>query len=240
MPGGGEVEFGVVDNGVFPPVEFDDVVDAFGFKKRFVAQGDDEDGFEVFVKEGEGVEVEMVVMVMRDDDDVDVGQVVNGESRRTPPFGADELEGTGSVRPDGVGEDVDALESDEMGGVVDDGAFPFSGAYGGGEFGGVGVTTDDGDAFLPSGEPPFGYFTGGGLVAFVGVEVEEPFSVKMVGDRAVPFSGAADVGCEQFVDGAQDGASPHDVRRRSFDALDGGCFSRFCCVLFLRGSHEVL
>ncbi len=60
-------------------------------------------------------------MIVADEDDIDLRQILEPHARRTHPLRAGEGEGRGAVRPDRVGEDVDALRLHQHGGMADPG-----------------------------------------------------------------------------------------------------------------------
>ena len=63
----------------------------------------------------------MVVMIVADDDEVDARQILEADAGGAHPANADEGERRGIVRPDRVGQDVDAVDLHQHGRVADPG-----------------------------------------------------------------------------------------------------------------------
>ena len=104
------------------PVQLDRVRDATILEPGLEAQRHDEARIEDARQAADRCLVEMVVVVVRDQDEVDRRQIVEGNARRRVPADADQpVEGTGSIGPGGIGQEIQPVELYQDGGVTDPG-----------------------------------------------------------------------------------------------------------------------
>ena len=88
---------------------------------RVVAEAGDDQRPVALPEAAQRRQVHMVVMIVADEDEVDPRQVLEADAGRAHPARADEGERRGALRPDRIGEDVEALGLDEHGGMADPG-----------------------------------------------------------------------------------------------------------------------
>ena len=122
MPGGNARDTETwTDFHTLPPVEFSDFFNAVPFKERAVPKTSDKAWPVLHLQTGERLNVQVVVMVMADENDINRRQMFKLQSGRAMSLRADPTNRAGALRPDRVGQDVDALHLNKHRCMIDEG-----------------------------------------------------------------------------------------------------------------------
>ena len=104
-----------------PPVDLLGARDAVVGEVPRVAETGDDSRMEPRDEAPQRPQVHVVVVIVADHDEIDRRQVLEADPRRSMPLRPDPGDGANTLRPDGVGEDVQAVHLDQHRRVIDEG-----------------------------------------------------------------------------------------------------------------------
>ena len=120
MHGGDAVNGGSRDRQRIAPIEFVHGADAVGPQQTGYAERNDELGLAAIRQPAQGGEIQMIVVVVAEEHDIDAGKIVEPHAWRAAAARTDPGERTGPLRPDGIGQDVEAALLEQHSGMVDE------------------------------------------------------------------------------------------------------------------------
>lgn len=136
------------------PIEFVDGSDVPGAQQTGYAERNDESGLRALGEQPESGEIEMIVMIMAQEHEIDPGKIVETHARGAAAARTDPGDRTGPVRPDGVGQDVEAALLEQDCGVVDERDAEGVGCDGSGRIGWSDIGNEREAGFTAAGEFP--------------------------------------------------------------------------------------
>ena len=113
----------------FAPVEFTHRTDALCAKQAGYTRGNDEAGLPALRQSPETGKVQMVIVIVAEEHDIDAGEILPSHARFAQAPRAGPGHRTCALRPDRIGQDVDAVSLKQHGGMVDQRNTKFVGGH---------------------------------------------------------------------------------------------------------------